>query len=150
MNTIKIGMSNVTLLAPVAGKWFGETKTVLPISHKDGVEQITTWARDPDVGLFGLMDGDKCVGMLACHVHGYPATKVKVVSEYCWFVVPEYRGNGGLLLDAMEEWGKARGAQAVVANIMLSIGGDNGERACGALKKLGFTEFERAFYRFVK
>ena len=151
MRIIKIDHSNVFKLSPVSARWLGETKSLMPVTPESGTKQIMEWLGDPTCAIFALVDdladGFPYVGFLACHVHRYPFWKDKVVGEMGWYVVPEYRGQGLQLLKAMEQFGVDNDAKFMVMNIRLSAGGDGGARACAALEKVGFQEFERIYYR---
>ncbi len=151
MRIIKIDHSNVFKLTSVSARWLGETKSVRPITPGSGTKQIMDWIAEPMTAIFALVDdlteGFPYVGFLACNVHKYPFWDENVVSEMAWYVVPEYRGHGQSLLKAMEQFGAQHDAKLMVMNIMLSAGGDGGQRAFAALEKAGFQEFERCFYR---
>lgn len=150
MKTVEITFDNVYKLIPVCAKWLAENKTLMPIKAEDGTRQIMQWLKEDNVKIWALVDdeteGEPYEGFIAAQCHSYPFWSREIVGEMAWYVAKAARGSGTLLLNEVYKWGQARGAAFVMCNIHLGAGSDNGERACGALEKLGFKLLEKVYY----
>lgn len=144
-------IQDIFRLGDACKAWKEESRAVVNVDVKTATNQIMSWIKDPNYCVLALYKEDEYAfkGFMVGQIHQYPFTNHDVVSEIAWYVLPEYRGNGGLLMNELKRWAKLLGAKYLVSHILLTAGADNGVRAIEALNKLGFTEFERTFYQVI-
>lgn len=93
------------------------------------------------IGLFD--DARTLIGALAWKTAMGDFAPIKVAVESWWFVFPEHRGCGLLLLDYYEAWcarNKVVGAMVHLVNV-------ESERLGELYQKRGYREFERVYVR---
>lgn len=54
--------------------------------------------------LCAVLDDDGVHGFIMAHACDHPFLPARVAQELAWWVAPEHRGHGRLLLDAYEAW----------------------------------------------
>jgi len=146
MEIRKATIEDFPKLAPIQAAWLKDQHTVYPLDIPLSIQWLKTLLTRDDGVCYVAWDGENAVGWICGELSEYTFTRDRVVKEMAWFVLPGSRGCGSGLMEALARWGKTHGARKLITTALLSAGSDNGERACGALKKLGFIEFERTFY----
>lgn len=153
MKIIQITTKTLPWLGEVCAQWLKESKSVIPMDVEAAQKHLSYWAGSNNNRIFGLVEEipgmHQIVGFLVGEKHVHAMTGQDIVTELAWYVMPEYRGEGKRLLTALEEWGKELGVPAASCHVMLSASTDKGERAVNALKKLGYKEFGRTFYKLI-
>ena len=81
------------------------------LSVEDWLERSLRWSSDGSIGLLAFDNGNAC-GIVAGYVELHDSLQAHVVSMW---VDPAYRrlGVGVVLIDALQEWAKARGVLAL-------------------------------------
>lgn len=90
-----------------------------------------------------LIKEDKLVGFFIASKSGFIFTDVPIALETCYYILPEYRGNGGFsaIMQSFKEW-----AGAMPQVTMVHFQEDN-TKTYSALEKLGFKEAGRIYTR---
>lgn len=151
MRVITVTFNEAHLLTPIISTWYKDQMSVVYVNVQEASRIFLNWLRSPINVVFALVeeiDGlETVVGFIVGERHMYAMCGQDIVSEIGWYVHPEHRGSGKLLLAALEDWTKAQGLNIISSHVLLSASADNGVRAIKALEKMGYAEFERAFYK---
>ena len=110
----------------------------LKFSDRRLLETFGRYMNDPDrIGIIAIQ-GDKPCGMIGGYVSKYYFSDQIVASDIAWFVLPEFRGTmiGVRLLDAFENWAKAKGVEELRIGISTGV---NMEAFDRLMKKRGYS-----------
>jgi GNAT superfamily N-acetyltransferase len=110
----KLQSTEVPVMVEAAKMFFDEGK--LPGGLKPEVF-VATWQRLISIGtgvVFGMFGQDGAFhGALGAVHYPDPFNGHKCAIEQYWFVMPQFRGRGGLLLREFENWAKAEGCKRI-------------------------------------
>lgn len=95
-----------------------------------------------DGAIFVAERAGTVVGCLALHVFAHPMSGERTANELVWWVNPESRGVGALLLTRGEAWAKAMGATC-----LQMVAPQTAPKVAAFYEHLGFTPVETMFQR---
>ncbi len=156
----KLESDDLPLLADIMASWLKNTQVVFPIDRDGTIDYLRSVLNDPTYAAFGLFTSSRgsgshggvdfiISGWILGQVTEYTFLCKKVVSEMAWYINPLFRGSGKELMDTLINWGKEQGAEYAISTILLSAGVDRGLAAETALKNMGFSEFEKSYFKKV-
>lgn len=94
-----------------------------------------------------LIEGNQVVGFLAAGVSSFFSAPVKLATEFAWYVHPEHRGRGALLLDEFEVWAAERGCKGCGIGMNEFPDPKRSEALARIYRGRGYEPFERAFLK---
>lgn len=133
-------LEDLELVKTMAFK-FADASPYADIVDKDKVEAILKeFLTNTDNTKIILLYGDK--GMVAGLASEFIFGKIKIVSDFAWWVEPEARkeGIGELLLNALEFWGKAIGCERSVLTCL-------DDKLGKYYEKRGYHKYEYSFMK---
>jgi len=102
------------ILREIATKFFASSEHL-----KDFDMEVfkKNWTQFIDAGIgiiYGLFEGDKICGTIGGFCYPDVNSGLLSATELFWFVLPEQRGKGLLLLDAFETWAKSKECKRII------------------------------------
>ena len=144
MKVRRIMPSGLGKLLPMAESFWLEGK--MP-GIFNPVSFVSSWLTVLDSGMgviWVLEDENKVIGTLGCGIYRDLNTGDLVASEFFWYVLPDHRGRGILLLREFEKWAKNIGAKRV---IMVHLTKCMPERVGEIYKKMGYEMLETHYVK---
>lgn len=146
------GVDYMDELKPLAEAWLREAR------GKDfGLETSVSKHVSDMMGLI-LLDGrdllllisspfgkpGQIVGYMGLTSFESPLSSQMIANEHCWFVMPEYRGNGLRLIHAAKKWAKEEGCSHLLLTAS-NLASDLHDEVCTMYEKLKFKKFETSY-----
>jgi len=101
--------------------------------------------KDENSDLLVLMDNDKPVGWMGILRFSSPLGKQNWANEHYWYVSPEKRGMGSMMLfDAAKDWAKQKGCTHLIMNASMMASSLH-DKVCTFYDRLGMKKFETSY-----
>lgn len=94
-----------------------------------------------------MLEGDTPVGFLAAGLSSFFSAPVKIAAELAWYVHPEHRGRGAVLLAEFEGWAWEKSAAACSLGMNEFPDRRRSEVLARLYQRRGYKPFERAFLK---
>jgi GNAT superfamily N-acetyltransferase len=107
-------VNEIEKLYPIADAFFSASE-FLKAFNRDHFKQQWSAFINSGYGVIFVVEKEKeVVGCLGGLKFSDPNTGKMIASELFWFVLPDYRGNGSLLLEAFELWAHQEGCSSII------------------------------------
>jgi len=140
-------------LMPVALRWKDETnidKFGFEESYTQFIDTLRELINDEDKEVLVLLDKEENpVGFLGLYLYQLPLSKELICSEHMWYVLPEYRRAGGLLVKVALQWAKEKGCQYFQSSAS-KLSSDLHDHLCQMYEKFGMQHFETIYIKSLK
>lgn len=150
MNIKCMGMGDLPLLAPLAVSLVQSQKLPFKVGGTKCVEGFAdSFLRNPLGVCYGAVtEANNVVGWIGAVIAPYVFSDEEMVHIRAWDVMPEFRseGIGGLLLDKVVQWAKARNISLITCGVNVDSS-MKPELAVAKLQHIGFQELERFFIK---
>ena len=109
------------------------------------LQHLSEMIANIDCEVFMLIEKDDPVGFIGVTMFQSPISVDKMASEHLWYVIPAYRGWGGLrLLKVAKAWAKAQGCSHFVGNASMLASGLH-DQVCELYEAMKMKKFETAY-----
>lgn len=138
-------IEDIPAILPLSVKFLAESpmsgKTVI---DSNGLSDFLTGLVDMiNAELWVVTSGLEVVGMSAVLMFPFYANpRYNIAQELFWFIDKDHRGEGGRLLEEMEKWAKASGAQSMH---MISLETPSVKVMDRYYKRSGYTPIEHTY-----
>lgn len=119
---------------------------VIPWVQFNEEHYFKTWYKmlASEKGVIFILDDDgHCLGGVGGTLATLPLTGKTVALEMFWYILPEYRGTGGVrLLKRFEEWAREQGCDEVV---MILLECSMADKLDKFYQRIGYAPMERSY-----
>ena len=138
--TIRImAVEEIERLYPIADSFFKASEFSSDFNPEHFKARWTAFISNGYGVIFVIEKNEEVVGCLGALKYSDPNNGKIMATEMFWFVLPEHRGKGTLLLDAFEIWAHREGCQSL---IMVYLTDSMPEKVKNIYENRGFRPME--------
>lgn len=135
-------------LVELARCYHAEAHAGYPFDPEHVAEQFRSRTIDTIDGICLKLERDReIVGFLAATVSTLFMANVRAAIELAWYVRPDARGRGGVLIDAFEDWARWKGCAVSALGMDEFPEASRSEALARLYVRRGYRCFERSFIR---